>query len=199
MAKIIKFPEHASGKINEAISKINEGECIEAKKLLVELINAGCSEANGYLAHIYEYGCNDIEQNIDKAIFYYENSLAGYGDLESVLALARINYYHGQEARDIDKAKYYYTLAEEYEDPIAYLNLGRMYEKGEGFKPDLDKARQYYKKAIEHGYVYGYTFLAILEKNHDGWFKSLLYRLKSFLKALPIAIRDPDDVRLKYQ
>jgi TPR repeat protein len=198
LAKIIKFPEHTSDKINEAISLINAEECDKAKTMLVGLINSGTSEANGYLGHIYEYGCKNIERNINSAIFYYEHSADEYGDLESVLALGRI-FYSYQEVKDYEKAIFNYKIAEKFEQPIAFLNLGRMYENGDGFDKDLDMARRYYKKAIEHGYVYGYIFLAILEKNQGSWFKNILYRFKAFLRTLPISIRNPDDVRLRYQ
>ena len=57
-------------------------------------------------------------------------------------------YIHGIGVpRDINKAIYYLEIAENNDDPQAPLNLGYIYQLGDGgIDVDLDKAFKYYRR-----------------------------------------------------
>lgn len=105
----------------------------------------------------YFDGTNDREKDLDEAnkdFVEAENS-----------GIAEAGFYVGVIA---ESKKDYKTAISEYEKAaksgcgLAYVALGRMYQKGYGAEVDLEAALYYYQRAIDMGYIEGYYGLGEL-------------------------------------
>ena len=169
-----------------------------ALPMFIALIDDDCKEAYGYAASIYEIGGDGIEQDFEKAFFYYQKSLEEFGNVGAHLALGRFYYYGSGVKQDYVKAFEYYSWVEQQKGhPLADLMLGRLHHHGHGVKQDLSKAREYYEKAIANGYVFGYTYLGLLELERGHQLKGWWYRLKAAYLSLRVSIKNPRDPRLR--
>lgn len=169
-----------------------------ALPMFVKLIDDDCKEAYAYAASIYETGGDGVDQDFERAFFYYQKSIENFGNVGTHLALGRFYYYGWGTKQDYAKAYEYYSWVDQEKDhPLAHLMLGRLYHKGHGVKQDLDKAREYYEKAITKGYVFGLTYLGFLEQECGHYLKGWRLRLKAAYLSLKIGARDPRDSRLR--
>ena len=69
------------------------------------------------------------------------------------------------EAGDLEAALNSYERAARLGSPYAQLNLGNMYDDGEGTAPNPVQAVYWYKRAIHHGMAQAATALGISYKN----------------------------------
>ena len=162
------------------------------------LSHEGVSEANYFLACMYEDGSNSVSKNLNRAFELYEQTASEIGYVEGYLAAARLTYHGGDIDLDHAKAfKYYSHVARNSKHPVAAFMLGRMHQRGEGTKKDVAAARAWYAEAIARGSVFGMLNLALLEAEQGNWLKSLWWRLKAGSSAFLIALRDRRDMRLR--
>lgn len=198
MQKISTFPGNRDQRLESAVNTYDKGDYAAALPKFINLINDGCKEAYEFVGYIYEEGGGGVEQDLQKAAFYYKKSIEEFGALEAYLGLGRL-YYHGDGVeRDYAKAfELYSTVHEETDNPIAALMLGRMYQFGEGLTKDLVKAQEYYQKAANKGYVFGLTYQAILETELGNYLKGLWLRMKAAFLAFIISLKNPKDRKLR--
>ncbi|OAM52270.1 hypothetical protein A7981_01920 [Methylovorus sp. MM2] len=195
---VLSFPKQNNRLFNEALNLYELGNYYEALTQTIALINDGYSHANTLAGAIYERGGKGVNQDFEKALFYYRMAVNEVGAVEAWLALGRIFYFGKGVIQDYEKAFYYYSIVDEdTENHIAYLMLGKMYLEGTGVKKNLFKAREYFVKAIKRGAVFGYTYLAILEHEQGHILKSLFLRLKAGFLACLVSHRNTNDPRLR--
>lgn len=196
----IKFPDSIEKRL-ESLINCYETDYNNDPELLgkfINLLDDGCEEASYYIGSIYEAGEEGITKDQDKAIFYFNRSIEKVGEVGSYLALARIYYYGIGVAPDYNKSYEFYSLVEkETSNPVADFMLGKFYLKGIIVKKDLLKAEELFKKAVDCGYVYGIRCMADLEKEKGNLIRSLFLKLISVVKAFRIALKNPNDLRLR--
>lgn len=82
---------------------------------------------------------------------------------EDILYLGDTYYYgFGDEIQDYEEAMVYYLQAIKLGSSEAYLQIGRMYQNGEGVNENKTKAMQYYKEGAKKGNANCYGEMAIL-------------------------------------
>lgn len=136
----------------------NRGDYATALKELKPLAERGDALAQYFLGHMYEKG-NGVPQNNAKAIRWYRLA-ANQGQVNANIALGYLDfpaskdYQEGREAygrEDYATAlKKYKPLAEQGDDRVQ-LEVGLMYEWGEGVSRDYAEAMKWYRLAAQKG------------------------------------------------
>lgn len=199
-SNILSFPHSDNKRFDAAVKLYREGKYSAALKEAITLINEGYGHANTLAGAIYERGGDSLEQDYDKAKYYYQMAVDTVGAVEGWLALGRLHYFGNGMPPDYEKAFYYYSVVDEDSkngNAVAYLMLGQLYLKGKGVPKDLGKAREYFSKAESKGSVFALTYQAQLEQEYGNYFKSLWLRLKAGYLAFVITKCDPSDTRLR--
>jgi uncharacterized protein len=197
-SKILNFPETKNQKIKNAISIFRAETADIALREFVRLVDDGCDEAFAFVGAIYEYGGEKVNQDYEKALFYYEQSVERYGAVEAYLGLARIYYYGLGVKRDCCKAlDYCKTLLEETDNMYANYVVGKMYMDGCCVEKNPVKAREYFLRAWELGYVFGLTNLGFLEQSLGHIVKGWYLRVKAGFIAFMIARKNINDRRIR--
>lgn len=197
-SNVLNFPKGDNQRYNAALDLYEMGSHREALDQSIALINDGYGHANTLAGIIYEKGGQGVNQDFQKALFYYEMAVDEVGAVEAWLALGRIYYFGKSVPQNYEKAFYYYSVVDEdTENLVAYLMLGKMYLDGTGVKKNLIKAREYFQKAVKKEAVFGNTYLAMLEQEQGNILKSLFLRLKAAYLAFWITHQNPNDSRLR--
>jgi TPR repeat protein len=197
-SNILSFPRSDNQRFNAAISLYAKGKYSAALKEVITLINEGYGHANTLAGAIYERGGDGVEQDYEKAKYYYQMAVDTVGAVEGWLALGRLHYFGKGMHPDYEKAFYYYSVVDQdTENAVAYLMLGQIYLEGKGVPKNLEKARDYFSKAASKGSVFALTYQGLLEKECGNNFKSLWLRLKAAYRAFVITKHNPSDVRLR--
>jgi TPR repeat protein len=122
----------------------------------------------------YYYGTDGIQENLDKAAYWYTKA-AEQGHVIAQFYLGDIYFYGKGVLIDSEKAKYWYEKAAEQGHILSQRNVGNYYYKrGSGIQ-DKEKAAYWYMKAAEQGdamsqynmgvdYYYGNPFPKDIEK-----------------------------------
>lgn len=195
---ILSFPTSDNARFNFALNAYEDGRHREALERAIALIDDGYGHANTLAGAIYEGGGNDVPQNLEKALFYYQKAVDEVGAVEGWLALGRMYYFGKGVQQDYEKAFYYYSvLDEDADNRVAHLMLGRMYLDGAGTKKDINRARAYFEKAIKEGALFAITYLALLEKECGHHLRSVYLRMKAAYLAFSVTYKDPADSRLR--
>ena len=196
----LQFPQNLDQQLEETIH-LYESSYENDKKLLDTfslLLDEGCEEASFYIGSIYEEGLNGVTKDLEKALFYYERSAEYVGDIESHLALGRIYFYGIGVPTNYERSYECFSLVEKQTgNAIASFMLGKFFMQGILVNKDLLKAEQLFNKAIDKGYTYGIRNMASLEYLKGNKLKSVILTLKSAIKAMTIALKNPKDVRLR--
>ncbi|MBE0405863.1 tetratricopeptide repeat protein [Psychrobacter sp. AOP22-C1-22] len=117
----------------------------------------GSKQAKVNLGELYREGGFGIEQNYDKALYWYQLGIAD----EPARA------YNGLSLVYIDQGKYeqayeYVVQAADLEYTEAQYNLGYYYDSGTFVEQDNEKAKYWYEKAAEKGWAAAKRNLALL-------------------------------------
>ena len=178
---MLTFPKSYEQRISSALEDHSKGDSSSALNKLLKMIDDGLDEANLYVGAFYEYGCEGVDKDYSKALFYYEKATEKTGDVEAYLALGRMYYYGMGVDTDVCKAKEYCEKVanEANHTGVAELMLGKIYQDGQCVKKDLQKAKEYYKSAISQGYLMGYTHLGSLEIEAGNYIRGWLFRAKA--------------------
>lgn len=197
---ILSFPHSDNERFDAAINLYAIGKYSTALKEAIILINEGYGHANTLAGAIYEKGGDGVEQDYEKAKFYYQMAVDTAGSVEGWLALGRLHYFGKGMQPDYEKAFYYFSVVDQDSkngNIVAYLMLGQMYLGGKGVSKNLGKARDYFSKAASKGSVFALTYQGLLEKECGNYFKSLWLRLRAAYRAFVITKRNPSDARLR--
>jgi len=122
-----------------------------ALKLLKEAAEAGCAQAVHRIAYMYDTGQNFVEQDLDKAVPWYQKAAdLGYADSEYALAgilfMRESKYFNAARA-----SKYLMKAADAGHDEAAH-QIGLMYAYGSnGFRRSPAKADMYLTQSCEAG------------------------------------------------
>lgn len=142
-------------------------ECLEgaqkdvnkAISLFEPLARNGNMIAQFALGEIYWNGDDQIEQNSEKAIYWY--SLAGENGHPLVQLWLGNNYCIGIRTEpDSEKAVYWYRKAASNNVVLAQYHLGICYHTGWGVPRDEESAFLWMKKAAEHGFLDAELFVS---------------------------------------
>lgn len=198
MNNIANFPKTKNKKIAEAVEIFGHNTADTALVEFKKLIDEGCDEAFAFVGAIYEYGGKNINHDYVKAKFYYDQSVERFGAVEAYLGLIRIYYYGLGVEKDFCKAfEYCSILVEEKNNPYANFLIGKMYMEGCCVDKDLERSKEYYKKAWENGYVFGLTYLGILEQRMGHKFRGWLMRIKAGFLCFMIARKNINDPKIR--
>ncbi len=170
----------------------------EALRLALALIDDNFHHANALAGVLYEDGGHGVEQDFQKARFYYERATETVGSLEGWLGLGRLYFFGKGVPKDLERAAGYYAIVDEDADnAVAKLMLGRIYGDPLGPFNDAQRAREYLVAAAERGNVSANAHLAMLERRQGNWPLSLGLHAKAVALAFSISMRDPADSRLR--
>jgi TPR repeat protein len=195
---ILNFPKSDNKRFDAALVSYRNKELRVALDEAISLVNDGYAHANTLVGAIYEKGGHEVEQDFDKAKFYYQMAVDKVGAVEAWLALGRLHFFGKGMAPDYEKAFYYYSVVDQdAESPVAYLMLGRMYQEAKGVRKDLRRAREYFLKAKAKGSVFALTHLALLEKECGNHLKSIWLRVQAAYLAFVVTRNDSFDSRLR--
>jgi TPR repeat protein len=197
--KVINLKPDQQRRLAAAIDRFySSAELAGTLKEFVNLIDQGCADAYFYAGCIYEDGGGGVEQDLDKARFYYQKSIEESGAVEAYLGLAKFYYYGMGVERDYVRAfEYYKIVDEDTGNVLAQLMLGLMYQHGQGVQKDLTRAREYFRRAIDKGNVYAIQHLAFLEEELGNRLKGIWLRIKAGFLAFNVARKNPKDPRLR--
>lgn len=195
---ILDFPKSNNKRFDAALLAYRNKQLRVALEEAISSIDSGYGHANTLVGAIYEKGGGGVEQDFDKAKFYYQMAVDEVGAVEAWLALGRFHFFGKGMPVDYEKAFFYYsTVDQDTENAVAYLMLGRMYREGKGVKKDLTKAKEYFLKAKAKGSVFALTHLALLEGDCGRHLASMLLRFKAAFLAFVITRQNPFDPRLR--
>ena len=124
----------------------------------------GDGEAQHDLAAIYTAGHGGVEQNFEKAAFWFRESSA------QNIANARYNlgvlYHQGLGVeRDLDKALYWYREAAKLDHAEAQYNLGIAHIEGIGTDYNPQLAAEFFERAANNGIVEAAYNLGLIHEN----------------------------------
>lgn len=198
MKDIINFPKTKNQKIAEAADYFSHDNAETALEKCIKLIDDGYDEAFAFVGAIYEIGGHNVTKDYDKARFYYEQSVERFGATEAYLGLVRIYYYGMGVEKDYCKAFEYCTILSEDADNV-YGNflIGKMYTDGHCVDKNLDKAKEFFKKAWDKDYVFGLTYLGLLEQHLGHNIKGWMFRIKAGFISYKIARKNISDPRIR--
>ena len=108
------------------------------------LAREGSVAALNQMAKVYEFGCEAISQDLDKARSLYESG-AAQGSIESIRALGRIYFVGNGVEVDYSKSKEYYELLVQEDDMIALHAMGLFHLNGLATPTDRGVAMQYFR------------------------------------------------------
>ena len=195
---ITRLPETPEIRHRLALDEYERGHYKEALRLARVLIDEGFNHANALAGAIYEEGGIGVDQDFEKALFYYQRATEMVGSLEGWLGLGRMYFFGKGVPKDIERAaEYYRVVDEDAHSAIAQLMLGRIYGDAQGPLHDPNKARAYLRKAAATGNVFANTHLAVLERDQGNWLLSMWLRPKAAALAFLISKKDPADSRLR--
>lgn len=198
MKNVIDFPKTKSEKVQKAIDLFTNDTAGLALTEFNKLIDQGYDEAFSFVGNIYECGGKDVECDYEKARFYYEQSLERTGSVAAYLGLIRIYYYGLGIEKDCCKAlEYCSILVEEINHPHANFFIGKMYMEGCCVEQNLDQAKEYFMNAWEQGYVFGLTYIALIEQKSGYKFRAWIKRARAGLTAYNIGRKNINDPRIR--
>lgn len=130
---------------------------ILGEQYLLKAIALGNSTACNNLAYLYFSG-DGVERNYEKALKYYEQTVAMDDDYAKCWIRIGYQYEHGLGTpKDTKKAFECYQKAAEAGIADGFNNLGACYMDGRGCEKDETKALKYYHLAIDHGSSFAYA------------------------------------------
>src|SRR5436190_8093029 len=138
-----------------------------------------------FIAHViagqlFERGAGDVAQDFGKAKYHYTEAVDRANAVHGLLGLGRLHFFGRGVRQDHVMAIEYYRLAERVSDhPLIRLMLGRLFLADKGIQVDRARAREYFWYAANRGYVYGWTYLALLERQEGRWLPALHLALKA--------------------
>ncbi|RLA03460.1 MAG: hypothetical protein DRQ54_10725 [Gammaproteobacteria bacterium] len=198
-SNVLPFPETANKQLLGILEEFENGNGSIALQRCLSLVDQGDSDANLIAGYIYEQGSDDVPFNYEYAKFYYESCINQSGTVAAYLGMARIYLYGLGVEQDYRKAwSIYEEIVEKSGNVKAYLMLGQMAQYGLGHSQDLSLAREYYSLAWKGGYIFGLTFLGLLEQASGNLIKGWCVRLKAGWHTLKVVWREPDDPSISY-
>jgi TPR repeat protein len=197
-SSISALPETPELRHRKALDAYEAKDYPSALKMALALVDEDFYHANALAGVIYEEGGNGVEQDLEKARFYFERATETVGSLEGWLALGRIYFFGKGVPKDYSKALSIYRIVEEDSDnAIGQLMLGRMYRDGLGVPRDFAKAKEHLCRAADKGNVIAVSELGIVERAQGNLWGGFRFWLRSRLLAFAIMRRDPTDSRLR--
>jgi len=197
-ANVLNFHRNMPIQIKRALDLYRQGDFKLALSESISLINQGFADANVLAGAIYERGGHGIQQDFQKAFFYYQRAVHEVGAVEGWLALGRFYYLGKGIDTDYEAARECYSVVEEdAAHPVAHLMLGRMHHEGKGVPKDINLARAYYQRAANKGAVFGVSYLGSIELESGNIIYGVWLRFKAALMGLLIWIKNRNDSRLR--
>lgn len=133
-------------------------------KDLEEQAFEGKAEAQHDLAALYTAGQAGVEQDFERARFWFEQSSAR--GVDNAAYNLGVLYHQGLGVRaDLGKALGYYELAASHGHPEAQYNLGIAYIEGIGVSYDAERAAGYFQKAAQNGIMEAAYNLGLIYEN----------------------------------
>ncbi|MDZ4283393.1 MAG: tetratricopeptide repeat protein [Hydrogenophaga sp.] len=183
----------------QAISAMECDNAEGALYLLKSLAAEGDSAAMAEIGVIYETGPGSIPVDISKTVTWYTRA-ADKGNLEGLLALARLSLIGEGLSRDYIRARNLYeSILDRTEDPRALFGLGWIYHQGFGVKVDLNRASEFYVRAARAGHLLAPKWLAAILWFHGKYASAVRCWIKAVLRIWKTALFDKKNMRLYRQ
>lgn len=187
MSKVVSYPKSLDQRLSEAIELYRSEKYGYAIELFKRLVDDGCDHAFVYLGGIYA-SRNSGYCDLDSAYFYYTQAAERGGYVHAYLGLIGIHLYGDVHLKDYSKAREYCELLiEKFQQPFAYFYLGHIHAEGMGVEVNLEKAIECFRKAWEGGYVFGLTFIGLVECGRRHHLKGWWYRLRAGWQTIKLA------------
>lgn len=179
MSNVVHYPKSIEERLKEAVRLYRNELFLHAVESFKKLADDGCDDAFVYLGSLYESSKSGL-QDFENAYFYYMQAVERGGYVSAYLGLIRIHLYGEGYLKDYGKAlEYCKRVIEESQHPYAYFFLGHMYLEGMGVEVNVEKAIENFKKAWEGGYVFGLTFIGLIECKRGHYLKGWWHRLRA--------------------
>ncbi|MEM9469583.1 MAG: peptidoglycan-binding protein [Pseudomonadota bacterium] len=158
--------EIARSKENAALtSRIQKDAALPESVLEIERqAFDGIAEAQHDLGAIYTAGHGGVEQNFDKAAFWFREA-ADSGIANAQYNLGVLNHQGLGTEQDLDKAFYWYREAAKLNHPEAEYNLGIAYIEGIGAPYDAQIAAGFFERAANSGIMEAAYNLGLIYEN----------------------------------
>ena len=182
----------------EAVALVEHKTADQALSRLIHLADEGCIEALSFIGAIYEFGGANVLKDYELARRYYERSVDEFGAVEGYLGLIRIYLKGLGVEKDFFKVRgYAEKLRGATGNPLASFYLGLTFMHDRSGKENLEMARECFREAWGKGYVYGLTYLGIIEQKSGCYVKGFLMRAKAGLLAFFISSWRPNSERVR--
>ncbi|TSA48741.1 MAG: sel1 repeat family protein, partial [Nitrosomonadales bacterium] len=156
----------ATAPFNDAAAAYNEGDYVQAIKILRPLAAQGNPIAQFGLGWMYAHG-QGVTQDYPAAVQWYRLA-AAQGNAGAQFNLGWM-YANGQGVtRDYPVALQWYRLAAARGSADAQFNLGWMYEHGQGVIHDYQEALQWYRLAAAQGLAVAQNHLGVKYASGQG-------------------------------
>jgi hypothetical protein len=155
-----------------------------------KLADEGFELAYVEIGNIYELGTGGVDQDLEKAIRWYQKSIQSNApDSAAHLGLGRI-YLQSEDSGTRSKAYSHFFQVRDVELGALFA-LGEMHNRGIGVELDRVEALKYFKAAASNGHITANSRLIQLSASDGGlfgrlraWIKSRIFVFKS-LKRHP--------------
>ncbi|MEN0046319.1 MAG: tetratricopeptide repeat protein [Bacteroidota bacterium] len=147
-----------------AIDLFEQRDCEAARSKILAAANSGNAKAQYYAGKLYEIGCG-VEENIDKAVEWYQQS-AAQDYLAANFQLSLLHLLGDKIAKNKKEAFYWCDRTARKGYVKAFFLLAWMYENGIGTNKDSIRAANWYEKASKRKYTkqvaeYDFSFLSV--------------------------------------
>lgn len=151
----------------------NQKEIAEIKRKILKL-------PENYLNKGMEYfwGRN-VNQDYDKAKYYFELELNKNNSTMAMEYLAQIYLFYSEGEQDYNKARKLYELMIEENNYNGYFGLGNLFEIGLGTEKSLKKAKYFYKIGLKYDKPKGLYYCARILREEKKYIKAKKYYTKS--------------------
>lgn len=191
--------ENLDNRWRSMVRSMEHGDTVGALYMLKALANDGVTDAMTEIGVIYETGSGPIEEDVHKAIKWYQKAEAE-GDIEGKLAMARLRLTGQGLPVDYQSAlESYQCIIQHVEDRRALFALGWIYHKGFGVHADICRAEDFYTRAIAAGHLLAPKWYSSLCWSRRQYLKSIWLQLLSIIKIWYTTIFDRKSLRLHRQ
>lgn len=182
---------------NTAVRAFREGDLAGALVIFKKLASKGSIAALVEVGNIYELGGGGVIQNYAEARRWYERAVNEGDSAVACLRLGNFHYAGLGVQQNFDNAFFYFSQLDDSSEPSALYLLGKMYEMGHGVEQDFRTAMTYYQRAATLGSALAYRDIAFVQLKQGHYLAGSVTWFKACVKIFRIALRDPNDRRIK--
>ncbi len=170
---------------------------LRALSLLKGLASQGDLATFREIGNIYEFGGGGVDIDYVAAANWYRRAIYEADDSWGCVGLARMHYLGKGSDIDYEKARHYYEMLEGSSHPLALFQLGQIHYLGLGVPADTVMAAQYYVRAAAQGHAWAMGVLGTIYLKNGKFFRGLFLRIKAMVVGTMVALKNPNDLRVR--